>query len=809
MKAKVKLVKRSSPTALLILLLIIPFLILNVSPAMADPPHWGYSNERDIKPYWPEWMKLLSEDLNLTALSIPGTHDTMTYDATNYWAKTQSAPLWNQLRAGIRALDIRVRDVHIDVEGRDRFKLWHGKYYLGKDFEEVLDTCTRFLETYPSETILMRLAVEGSAPWGWTGNKTSFLDTFLWYVNKNKQEYLDYFWGTSWWGSTSQPSSPKLGDIRKKIVILQSGAEWEKKFYGLHYDDKVDDIFEIQRRWNLNFPDPHINHDDHALNHVLKWFLVKQYLEEANEPGNADKIYVNCLNGVGNWELPDANSPFRVASGHKGEYPATDDYGGKAHDTHSISGFTSDYESLYFGPVNGIEIWGQNLTETMRDNFSDDGQGNFILEGMNELTYHYLKGWWGNDIPERVGIIYADFPGHTLIEKIIKLNKLPFCDVKVSLTPSSLAVEPGYSGTYTVNITNIGNLNDTYALSLSGLALSWYTLENESVAVSPSESTQIMLNVTPTRHWSTAPGDYNFTVTAISLSDLKVTDHDNGSIAVLPFHETQLFVVPDSFGAQPGDTVTYTVGVQNLGNVRDDYNVSAEFLNPGGLSIDPRWTTLWPHVFWGLDPGNTGTGYLEISVPDDWAANGLEEATYNFTVSTVCQADSTANDTVERTLHVMVGPRTLSITLSGEFDYAFKEPVPIKILALVKDVKSRQPVSNADVNIEIYAPSGDLLWSDQMVEMENGNGVYIWESEETIQDIMEGPHWQPYKGVYTVYVKASYNAGPISYETLEFHIDPPAESASIPSIYLVAAMGTALVGLFVIQKIRKKKTRIT
>jgi len=105
------------------------------------------------------------------------------------------------------------------------------------------------------------------------------------------------------------------------------------------------------------------------------------------------------------------------------------------------------------------------------------------------------------------------------------------------------------------------------------------------------------------------------------------------------------------------------------------------------------------------------------------------------------------------------------------------------------------------------ATNGDLLWADQMVE--NGTGVYIWESEETIQDIMEGPHWQPFKGVYAVCVEASYNAGPISYETLEFHIDPPAESPSIPWVcYLVAAMGTALVGLFVIQKIRKKKTRI-
>ncbi len=382
---------------------------------------------------------------------------------------------------------------------------------------------------------------------------------------------------------------------------------------------------------------------------------------------------------------------------------------------------------------------------------------------------------------------------------------LPFYDVGVTLSPTSLEVEPGYTENYTVTITNFGNLNDTYDLGLSGIPPSWFAFSNQSVDLAPSESTQVFLNATPTRHWSTAPGDYEFTVAATSINDPEATDSDHGIMTVLPFHEAQLFVVPDSFWAQPGDIVTYTIGVQNLGNVRDAYNISAEFLNPGGLFIDPRWTTLWPYVFWGLDPGSTGTGYLEISVPEDWAATGLEEATYTFTVFAICQADPTTTDQVDRTLNVMVGTRTLSIALSGEFDYTFKEPVTIKILALVKDVKSRQPLSNAEVNIEIYAPNGDLLWSDHMVEMETGNGVYIWESEDTIQEIMKGPHWQPFKGVYTVCVEASYNAGPISYEALEFHIDPPAESSSIPSYYPVVAIIVCVAAIIAFRRLYNRR----
>ncbi len=443
-----------------------------------------------------------------------------------------------------------------------------------------------------------------------------------------------------------------------------------------------------------------------------------------------------------------------------------------------------------------IDVWDE-------DNPSG-GNDNDML-GIYSHTFYPDENWGiGSTIVERrsgcdEGDVWIRF----------EIIGLPFYNVGVSLSPTSLEVEPGYTETYTVNVTNLGNLDDTYDLSLSGLAPSWYAFSEQSVSLAPSESAQILLNVTPTRHWSTAPGDYEFTVTATSINDPEATDYDYGTITVLPFHETQLFVVPNSFWAQPGDTVTYTTGVQNLGNVRDDYNISAEFLNPGGLFIDPRWTTIWPYVFWGLDPGKTGTGYLEISVPEDWAATGLEEATYTFTVFAVCQADPTATDEVDRTLNVTVGLRTLSITLSGEFDYAFKEPVTIKISALVKDIKSRQPISGAHVTINIYAPKGDQLWSDQMTETSTVGGLYIWESDETIQDIMKGPHWQPYKGVYTVSVEASYNSGPTAYEAIEFHIDPPAESSeTIPPYYLIALAVIAAASTILLRKLKPSYRRM-
>ena len=453
---------------------------------------------------------------------------------------------------------------------------------------------------------------------------------------------------------------------------------------------------------------------------------------------------------------------------------------------------TEIFRAEAVGPFMHVEI---DVWEEDTPSIGDDHD----TVGIYSQTFYPEEHWGiGNTIVERrSGIDEGD------VWIRFEIIGLPFHDVGVTLSPTSMEIEPGYTGIFNVTVTNFGNLNDTYTLSLNGLASLWYTFSNQTVSLSPSESTQVFLNVTPTRHWSTAPGNYDFTVTATSIHDPKATDSDYGTVTVLQFHEAQLFVAPDNFTAEPGETVTYTTGLQNLGNVRDDYNISTTYISTDGMKIKPSWVTVWPLVFWGLDPGRTGTGLLTIFVPEDWAIIGLENATYTFVVSAVCQADPTATDEATRTLNVIVATRTLSITLSGEFDYAFKEPVTIKISALVKDIKSKQPISGAHVTIDIYAPNGDLLWSDQMIETSAGSGLYIWESDETIQDIMKGPHWQPFKGVYTVSVEASYNTGPTAYEAMEFHIDPPAESSDpLPAYYLIALGVIAATSTILLRKLK-------
>lgn len=136
----------------------------------------------------PDWMSYLPDDLPISALSVPGTHDTMTfgYDSLgtgDKYVTDQTLPLNNQLDAGIRFIDIRCvqSDEHV-------FKIYHGSYYLNAHFDDVLLALNTFLAAHPNEVIFMQGQKEPST----AGNDqtapnlaNTFDQTFVWYRDQS------------------------------------------------------------------------------------------------------------------------------------------------------------------------------------------------------------------------------------------------------------------------------------------------------------------------------------------------------------------------------------------------------------------------------------------------------------------------------------------------------------------------------------------------------------------------------------------------------------------------------------------------
>lgn len=146
--------------------------------------------------------------------------------------------------------------------------------------------------------------------------------------------------------------------------------------------------------------------------------------------------------------------------------------------------------------------------------------------------------------------------------------------------------------------------------------------------------------------------------------------------------------------------------------------------------------------------------------------------------------------------NINLGPQvTLSIKLTGELDYLYMERVKIRLAALVKDPNTMEPISGAEVTMDIYDANGNLWLSAEMVERLPVTGIYEWESSDTLKAL------RLEKGVYLVHARASFQNGPKASDILEFHIDPPADSSPLTTLTVYGAM--VLVAVAVLISLRK------
>lgn len=196
----------------------------------------------------PDWMARVPDDAYLSSLSIPGTHDTMTFDLmTNDVFQCQNHDLGTQLQAGLRYFDIRGRLLVNASVGASRpagaaapdpkIGIFHGHVPTGYVFEDVLLTVFSFLDAHPSEGIIMRVKEEGApVPYGDPGEEWAtganddndtrafaFEDAFDHYRLAHPHtapgcaEHLLHPWPPAAAGARAVPT---MGELRGRVLVL-------------------------------------------------------------------------------------------------------------------------------------------------------------------------------------------------------------------------------------------------------------------------------------------------------------------------------------------------------------------------------------------------------------------------------------------------------------------------------------------------------------------------------------------------------------------------------------------------------------
>ncbi|KAH7031339.1 phosphatidylinositol-specific phospholipase C [Microdochium trichocladiopsis] len=152
------------------------------------------------------WMRELKDDFPLSALSIPGTHNSPTCHVALPSVRCQAAGVREQLDNGVRFFDIRVSV----SEDHDNLSLVHSAFPISltgtKYFRELLDEVYAFLDANPSETLVMSVKREGTGKGSDQRLSRILKDKFY---EGNKERWF------------TRPWVPRLREARGKIVLLR------------------------------------------------------------------------------------------------------------------------------------------------------------------------------------------------------------------------------------------------------------------------------------------------------------------------------------------------------------------------------------------------------------------------------------------------------------------------------------------------------------------------------------------------------------------------------------------------------------
>ena len=180
------------------------------------------------------WMSKVNDDVNITDLSIPGTHDSgALHSIADVAGKCQDMSISSQLKIGVRFFDLRLQLVN------NEFKIVHSFVDQDLKFQTVVEDLYSFIKKYDSEFLVISIKEESSS-----GNSTlSFEEALI-------KELKIYEFMIN---DTTLPK--KVGMARSKIYILSRfyGEIGIPAYYGWMDDTsfELNDLY-IQDNYNIS-----------------------------------------------------------------------------------------------------------------------------------------------------------------------------------------------------------------------------------------------------------------------------------------------------------------------------------------------------------------------------------------------------------------------------------------------------------------------------------------------------------------------------------------------------------------------------
>ncbi|MCI8490427.1 MAG: phosphatidylinositol-specific phospholipase C domain-containing protein [Lachnospiraceae bacterium] len=176
-----------------------------------------------------DWMANLDDNTKLSAINLPGTHDSATqYVSFSSSAQCQNISIEEQLNSGIRFLDLRLGKKKKLFQDEGTLKLVHGKVadcYEDSGnktvlmLDKVLQKCYDFLDAHSTETIVVSMKMDDGS-----------FDKDVDFANRIYEKYITDDVKKYWF---LQNGNPTLSQVRGKIVLV-------RRYYNTTTDNDYD-----------------------------------------------------------------------------------------------------------------------------------------------------------------------------------------------------------------------------------------------------------------------------------------------------------------------------------------------------------------------------------------------------------------------------------------------------------------------------------------------------------------------------------------------------------------------------------------
>ncbi|MBP5216745.1 MAG: phosphatidylinositol-specific phospholipase C [Bacilli bacterium] len=240
------------------------------------------------------WMTNLSDDKQISLLSIPGSHDSgARHSIIDVAGICQDLTIEEQLNAGVRFFDIRLR------ANKNDLMVCHGYIDQGITFSNVRDSFRNFLKEHPGEGLFVSVKEEQDP----ADSTKSFDELLRWQIDDDSYWYLD----------NAIPDT--LGEIRGKAVLISryfdstigipAASGWrdppeaeKNNTFGLPVGDGV---LEIQDHYKLKTIDDKKAEFQALLDRANSYTAAEL---AADTLANKQKLFVNFASGYLDGKIP-------------------------------------------------------------------------------------------------------------------------------------------------------------------------------------------------------------------------------------------------------------------------------------------------------------------------------------------------------------------------------------------------------------------------------------------------------------------------------------------------------------------------